>query len=672
MKKQLFSVFFTLCTVLACAQSIKSDYPYKGVSFTSVKLEDNFWLPRMEINRLNTIPHSFAKCEETGRVKNFQMAAEHQGKFCTIYPFDDSDVFKILEGASYSLNIRPDPELDKYCDSLIAIIAKAQEPDGYLYTARSIDPNNGHSWMGKERWEKENELSHELYNLGHLYEAATAHYWATKKRNLLDIALKSADLLDKTFGVGKKSVAPGHQVIEIGLVKLYRATGDMRYLNLSKFFIEARGKKQYHKTTTDFWANGSYWQDHKPVIEQTEATGHAVRATYLYSGMADVAALLSEKSYIDAINKIWQNAVGKKTYITGGIGAAGDGERFGNDYDLPNEDAYAETCAAIGNAYWNYRMFLLNGDGKYFDLIERIIYNGFLSGVSLDGKSYFYTNPMETNIRNGKPTGESHRSAWFGCSCCPTNITRFMPSIQGYMYAHKDNDVFINLFASSTVQINLDNGNKLSISQQNNYPWDGNLKFTIDAINKNNITLHIRIPGYARNEAFPFDLYKFQNTSIDRAIIKINGKEVYYTLDKGYALLSKDWKKGDVIEVSLPMEVRKVMAHEKVKSTTGKVALLRGPLVYCAEFVDNNNKASNIILPNHTTFTTEFNKDLLGGVTVIKGKAMALNIDEMGQNVKTAEQNFIAIPYYARCNRGEGEMRVWLPEKIINLDILGF
>jgi uncharacterized protein len=651
---------------------IKGDYPYKGVNFTAVQLQDNFWLPRMEINRVNTIPHSFGKCEETGRVKNFDMAAQHAGKFCTIYPFDDSDIYKTLEGAAYSLHTHYDPKLDKYCDSLIAIIQKAQEPDGYLYTARSIDSINGHAWMGKKRWEKENELSHELYNLGHLYEAAAAHFLATKKRNLLDIALKSADLVDNDFGIGKISIAPGHEVIEMGLVKLYRVTGEERFLKLAKFLIETRGKKQYVKESSDIWTNGSYWQDHKPVIEQTEATGHAVRATYLYTGMADVAALTGEQPYIEAINKIWDNAVGKKTYITGGIGAAGDGERFGKDYDLPNETAYAETCASIGNAYWNYRMFLLNGDAKYFDLLERIIYNGFLSGVSLDGKGFFYTNPMETNLRNGKPTGEFSRSSWFGCSCCPTNIARFYPSVSGYMYAQKSNDIYVNLFSSSTVKVQLDNGNNVELSQQTDYPWEGKVNLKINNFDKNDFVLRVRIPGYARNEAFPTDLYQFSERSTANTVIKINGQIVYFTLDKGYALLSKTWQKGDVVEVTIPMEVRRVVAHENVKSTTGKISILRGPLVYCAEFSDNNNRTSNLILPNNVTFTTEFQKDLLGGVMVIKSKAIAVNVDASGTKVTSQEQPFVAIPYYARCNRGEGEMRIWFPQKIVNVDLLGF
>jgi uncharacterized protein len=671
MKNRLIFGFLLSINALFAQKTDVGDYPYRGVDFTAVKLQDNFWSPRMEINRQSTIPHSFAKCEESGRVKNFQMAAQHSGKFCTRYPFDDTDIFKTLEGASYSLSIHPDAVLDRYCDSMIAIVAKAQEPDGYLYTARSIDSVAGHSWMGKNRWEKENELSHELYNSGHLFEAAAAHFLATKKRNLLDIALKNADLLDNDFGAGKLCVAPGHEVVEMGLVKLYRVTGKVKYLNLAKFFIEARGKKQYVKSS-DIWTNGTYWQDHKAVIEQKEATGHAVRATYLYTGMADVAALTGEKPYIEAINTIWANAVGKKTYITGGIGAAGDGERFGNDYELPNESAYAETCASIGNAYWNYRMFLLNGDGKYMDMLERIIYNGFLAGVGLDGKSFFYTNPMETNIRDGKPTNESKRASWFECSCCPTNITRFLPSIQGYAYAHRQNDVYVNLFMGSNVSIQLDNKNTINLTQETNYPWEGAVKIIVNSFNKNDFSLRVRIPGFARNEAFATDLYAFQGLSLSQTIIKINGQTAAYSLDNGYAVLSRAWKKGDVVEVILPMELRRVVAHAQVKADAGKVALLRGPLVYCAEFPDNNNRTSNLIMPDNATFTTEFQKDLLGGVVVVKSKAFAVNVDASGTKINTEEQPFIAIPYYARCNRGEGEMRVWFPRKVINVDLLGF
>ena len=420
------------------------------------------------------------------------------------------------------------------------------------------------------------------------------------------------------------------------------------------------------------WENGSYWQNHKPVTEQTEAVGHSVRATYLYTGMADVAALLDEPLYIDAINKIWNNAVSKKTYITGGIGSRGNGEAFGDDYDLPNQEAYCETCAAIGNCYWNYRMFLLNGDAKYFDVVERTIYNGFLSGISLDGKGFFYTNPMETNTRNSKPTDESARSAWFGCSCCPTNIVRFIPSLPGYMYAHKENDVYINLFSSSTANIVLDNGNKVNLTQSSDYPWDGLIKITVKNFDKNNFNLRVRIPGFARNEAFPSNLYQFTDNSSQRAVIKINGKEFYYTLDKGYAIVTREWQKGDVVEVNLPMEVRRVHANEKVQNNVGKVAILRGPLVYCAEFADNNNRTSNLVLSDNATFTTEFRKDLLNGVVVLKSKATAINIEDNGTKISSQEQPLTLIPFYARCNRGEGEMRIWLPKKIVNVDLLGY
>jgi uncharacterized protein len=661
-----------LLPYFAIAQQAKGDYPYHGVNFTQVNLQDNFWLPRMEINRKASIPHNFSKCVESGRIKNFTQAAAHEGKFCTIYPFDDTDIYKTLEGAAYSLHIYPDPVLDKLCDSMIAIVAKAQEPDGYLYTARSMDSLSGHSWMGKKRWEKEEELSHELYNSGHLFEAAAAHFLATKKRNLLDIALKNADLLDRTFGKNKLMVAPGHEVVEMGLVKLYRVTGEIKYLNLAKFFIDARGRtKTYSKTSKDLWENGSYWQNHKPVTEQTEAVGHSVRASYLYTGMADVAALTGEQGYVDAINKIWLNCVTKKTYVTGGIGAAGNGEAFAGDYELPNEDAYCETCAAIGNAYWNYRMFLLNGDGKYFDVVERIIYNGFLAGVSLDGKGFFYTNPMETNTRDGKPTGEAERSAWFGCSCCPTNIVRFIPSLPGYMYANKENEVYVNLFSTSTVNVVLDNGNKINLSQQSDYPWDGLIKITVKNFDKNSFNLRVRIPGYARNEAFSTNLYQFLDNSSQRAVIKVNGKEFYYTMDKGYAIVTREWQKGDVVEVNLPMEVRRMTAHEKVNSCTGKTSILRGPIVYCAEFADNNNRASNIVLSENAAFTTEFRKDLLNGVMVLKSKATAVNIEENGTKISSSEQPLTLIPFYARCNRGVGEMRIWFPKKIVNVDLLG-
>lgn len=668
MKKILF--LLTLLSFIAETNAQNKDYPYKPIPFTEVKLTDEFWSHRLEVNRTATIPLAFKKSEETGRVKNFIQAANHEGKFCTQYPFDDTDIYKTIEGASYSLSLHPDKKLEMYLDSMITIVGNAQEPDGYLYTARTM--NSTHAWMGKARWEKEHELSHELYNSGHLFEAAVAHFQATRKRSLLNIAIRNADLLDQVFGEGKLSVAPGHEIVEMGLAKLYRATGNVKYLNLARFFIDARGKRKYAKTSKEsdnVWETGEYWQDHKPVIEQTEATGHAVRAVYLYSGMADVAALTDNQAYVNAINKIWENAVGKKTYLTGGIGTAGDGERFGKNYDLPNESAYCETCAAIGSVYWNLRMFSFHGDAKYFDVLERTLYNGLIAGIGLDGLSFYYTNPLEMNMRAGTISGENKRSPWFGCSCCPTNISRLIPSVPGYIYAQKGNSLYLNLFISSSTLFQLDAKNSVSISQQSNYPWDGNIKINVEPLKNASFKVYVRIPGWAKNEPFPSDLYTYSDGKKPEISLKINGQKVDYQLENGYAVLNREWKKKDLIELNLPMEIRKVKANENVKDDIGKIALERGPLVYCAEFPDNSGLTGNLLLPENVNLNAEFRPDLLNGVMTLKGSVKAVIISEDKQSVSTRTQDFLAIPYFARSNRGVGEMKVWFPTKIINIDL---
>ncbi|MGN6196410.1 MAG: glycoside hydrolase family 127 protein, partial [Ginsengibacter sp.] len=423
--KKIFFLLIILFTSNLFAQ--KKDYPIKPLAFNQVHLSDNFWLPRLKINEMVTIPASFERCEKTGRVENFVLASTHTGKFCSIYPFDDTDIYKTIEGASYSLSLFPDAKLEKYVDSLITIIGKAQEPDGYLYTARSIDPLHPLAWAGSQRWVNERKLSHELYNAGHLYEAAAAHYMATGKRNLLNIALKNANLVCSVFGpaANQRHTAPGHEVVEMGLVKLYRITGEKKYLQTAKYFIEERGRDvHYDSTSTDEWKNGMYWQDNIPVVDQTEAEGHAVRAGYLYSAMADVAALTGDSLLLNAVDKIWNNVVGKKMYVQGGVGAIGDGERFGDNYQLPNSTAYNETCAAIAQVFWNERMFLLHGDSKYIDVLEKTLYNGLISGIGLDGKSFFYTNAMQVTNSFIHPDLEKARSGWFPCSCCPTNLVR--------------------------------------------------------------------------------------------------------------------------------------------------------------------------------------------------------------------------------------------------------
>lgn len=620
----------------------EKDYPIQPLSFTKVQLEDTFWLPRIETNRTVTIPASFARCENTGRINNFRMAAAKKGKFCTVFPFDDTDIYKTIEGASYSLALHPDEKLGNYVDSLITTVKNAQEPDGYLYTARTIDPLHPHKWAGTERWVEENNMSHELYNSGHLFEAAAAHYQATGKRNLLDIALFNADLLVQTFGPGKRHVAPGHEIVEMGLVRLYRITGKQDYLQLAKFFIDERGKRKYDKSSSDVWKNGSYFQDDAPVTAQDQAEGHAVRAMYLYSGMADVAALTGDQSYIEAIDRIWNNMVARKIYVQGGIGAVPNGERFGEDYDLPNATAYNETCAAIGNVYWNHRMFLLHGDSKYADVMEKVLYNGLISGVGLDGKSFFYTNALQVTKGFKHKDLEAGRSGWFECSCCPTNIARFLPSLPGYMYAQRDQDTYINLYISGTADLQIA-GRPVKIEQQNDYPWNGLLTFHVIPQAEQQFTLRFRLPGWTKNEAIPSDLYSFKKPSNKPIVIKVNGKPVKYQTEAGYAVISRTWKPNDLVQMDLHMEVRQVVASRNLKDNVGKSALQRGPLVYCAEWKDNGGRVSNLQLPANALFKAQFEPDLLGGVNVLKGKG------------------FTAIPYYGWANRGEGEMMVWFP-----------
>jgi len=640
---------------VACAQ--QKDYAIKPVAFTDVKLSDLFWTKRIETNRTVTIPASFARCENTGRVKNFEMAAVQKGKFCTKFPFDDTDIYKTIEGASYSLAVHPDPKLNAYVDSMITIVSKAQEPDGYLYTARTIDPLHPHEWSGPERWVKEDDLSHELYNSGHMFEAASAHYLATGKRNFLNIALKNADLLVTTFGPGKRHVAPGHEIVEMGLVKLYRIIGEKKYLSLAKFFIDERGKRSYNKSSKDEWKNGMYWQNDEPVTEQQEAEGHAVRAMYLYSGMADVAALTGDKQYIEAIDRIWNNMVSKKIYVQGGIGAVPNGERFGDDYELPNTTAYNETCAAIGNVFWNERMFLLHGDSKYIDLLEKVLYNGLISGVGLDGKSFFYTNALQVTKSFTHPALERQRSGWFECSCCPTNIVRFLPSLPGYVYAERNDDLYINLFVSNTAKVFIHN-KPVMISQQNNYPWDGLLNFTIKPVTTDKFNIKIRIPGWVQNEAIPSNLYSFEKKSNDNFSIKVNGKLVKCKVENGYAILSKNWISGDQIQLNLPMPVRKVDANAALTADAGKVAIQRGPIVYCAEWKDNTASISDLFIPKNTSFEPNYQAGLLNGVTVLKAEAEK----EESHTKIVVKTPLTLIPYFAWANRGEGEMKVWFPE----------
>jgi uncharacterized protein len=646
---------FGVANLPAAINSSSYDYPFRPVPFTAVHLDDFFWAPRLETNRVTTIPYAFEKCRESGRMYNFERAAAVLRGDNILdrkppgYPFDDTDPYKVLEGAAYSLAVQPDPALSAYLDKLIALIASAQEPDGYLYTTRTINPQHPHPWSGTRRWVNEQELSHELYDAGHLFEAAAAHYQATGETNLLHVALKEADLLCRTFGPATNQLHywPGHEIVEMGLAKLYRATGQQRYLDLAKYFLDDRGSRP---------GGDDYHQSRIPPVDQTEAIGHAVRAGYLYCGMADVAALTGDQDYVHAIDRIWENCVTKKIYITGGIGARHDGEAFGNNYELPNLSAYNETCAAVANDFWNERLFLLHGDAKYMDVFERTLYNGLLSGVSLSGTKFFYPNPLES-------TGDYERSPWFGCACCPGNITRFLPSLPGDFYAQQNDRIFVNLFAAGTADIKLADGRAVKLTQATTYPWDGAVKITVAPEKKSKFSIAVRIPGWARNEVMPGDLYRFlEDVTNEPVTLKVNGRSVAIKLNDGYAILDRAWKKGDVIELNLPMPVRRVVANENVKADVGRVALERGPIVFCAEWPDNpNGKVRNLMLPDDQSLTATFEPALLNGVETVKGRAFSVSRSADGSLVKT-EQDFKAIPYFAWANRGEGEMTVWLPD----------
>ncbi len=618
-----------------------NDYPIQPVSFTDVEVKDEFWAPRINTNRKVSIPYAFRKCEETGRIDNFAIAGglmdgEHRGDF----PFDDTDPYKILEGAAYSLSTYADPKLEKYLDDLIVKIAAAQEEDGYLYTARTNNSNRLRNWFGNQRWERLSG-SHELYNMGHLYEAAVAHYQATDKRTLLDVAIKNADFLDTVFGPGKNENWPGHQVIEMGLVKLYRVTGNEKYLNLAKFYLDTRGP-----------GGEPYNQSHKKPVEQSEAVGHAVRATYMYCGMADIAALTGDEQYLNAVKRIWEDVVQKKFYITGGVGATSGGEAFGVDYQLPNATAYCETCAAIGNVMWNHRMFMATGESKYIDVLERTLYNGLISGVSLEGNKFFYPNPLESH-------GNHNRSEWFSCACCPGNIIRLIASVPGYVYARTDDTLYVNLYTASTSSVEIGK-NKVRIVQETQYPWDGKVEMTIEPERSTKFTIAVRIPGWAQNQPVPSDLYRYANSSSEEVKLTVNGRKVTADIKDGYACIDRKWKKGDVIELNLPMPVRRVLAHDKVKADVSRVALERGPIVYCAEWPDNNGHVLNLVIPDNTKLMAEHRGDMFDGVTVVRAKAVSMSLDEKTKTVSKKEQELVAIPYYAWAHRGAGEMAVWL------------
>ena len=657
--KRLLTIALTAAMMMPAAAAKKQQpahgYPINPVPFTAVKVTPGtFWGQRLEASRKVTIPLAFSKCEETGRYTNFSNAAQHLKDPSKVFKvgglsFDDTDPYKTIEGASYILQTYPDKRLVAYIDSVLDVIASAQEPDGYLYTARTQNPQHPHEWAGDKRWSKEEDLSHELYNLGHMVEAAIAHYQATGSRKFLNIAIRYADCVCREVGPnpGQACVVPGHQIAEMALAKLYLVTGDKKYLDEAKFFLDYRGK-----TTITH----DYSQAHKPVIEQDEAVGHAVRAAYMYAGMADVAALTGDKDYIKAIDAIWDNIVQKKLYITGGIGATSNGEAFGKNYELPNMSAYCETCAAIGNVYVNYRLFLLHGDSKYYDVLERTLYNGLISGVSLQGDGFFYPNPLES-------MGQHQRQAWFGCACCPSNICRFIPSLPGYIYAVKNRNVYVNLFLSNKGELTV-GGKKVALSQSTDYPWNGDITVTVDQNAAGQFAMKIRIPGWVRNQVVPSNLYQYTDGKRLSATCSVNGNSVAVTPSAdGYLTIDRRWKKGDKVMIHFDMEPRTVRANNKVEADRGMVSIERGPLVYCAEHPDNSFDIMGALMNQAPQFV--LGKGEIAGTPIqtLTTSAQTLSFNKQGK-LETQDQTLTLIPYYAWCHRGSGKMRVWLPQDL--------
>jgi hypothetical protein len=648
-----------VCAGAIAAQAASSDYPVKPVPFTSVRITGGVLQSRQATNATVTAPFALQQCESSLRMKNFDLAAEtmrrrangestFQNKPATQFPFDDSDVFKAIEGASFCLSVQPNPEMAAKVEGYIKRIAAAQEPDGYLYTWRTMHPDSpAHEWIHQQRWLNDPQISHELYNIGHLYEAGVAHFKATGSRSLLDVCLKSAELVDREFSDGEPRIAPGHQVIEMGLAKLYNQTGDPRWIKLARFFIEARG-----------YANNPYSQDHMPVVKQTEAVGHAVRANYLYSGMADVAALTGDKAYLNAISQIWENVVSCKLHLTGGCGALAAGEAYGENYELPHR-CYNETCAAVAFLFWNHRMFLMTGQGKYMDVFERSLYNGVLSGVSLSGDRFFYPNPLEYDGKAVNNHGHAGRAPWFGCACCPPNILRTIASLGGYAYAVKDDTLFVNLYAESTASVEVGK-REVRLSQTTTYPWDGQVSLKVDPDTEGQFTLNLRIPGWVRGQPLPSDLYVYDDPKSASWKVRVNGKKVESEVRDGYAVITRSWKKGDVVALELPMQVRRVAGNPKIAATRDQVALERGPIVYAFEGLDNDGSVFDIVLPAKAKIRAEYRPELLAGATVLKVSGAARATWKDSGDVTTKSARLTAVPYALWANRGLSQMTVWL------------
>ncbi|WP_432797787.1 glycoside hydrolase family 127 protein [Poriferisphaera sp. WC338] len=654
-------------------EQARADYPLAPIEFHEVTLNDDFWLPRLKIQREVLVPHSLKEAQ-VGIDHVLAAAKFHMGQDVSYHhphPFVDSDLYKVMEGVAYLLKLKRDPKLERQMDKIIKIIEAAQRDDGYLYPSHitGASQRHPHGGMGNREYSYVDH-SHELYNMGHLYEAAIAYYQATGKGSLLKVAEKNAKHINKVFFIGDENYndgkpvnqAPGHEEIELALVKLSRVTGNKLYLDMAKQFIDIRGVT--YRPTGGGTTSGEYGQQHLPVREQTEAVGHAVRATYLYAAMADVSAIAGDKTLIPALDSIWSDIVNTRMGITGSLGAVHGIEGFGPQYDLPNKEAYNETCSAIGNVLVNYRMFLLKKDARYLDVAEVSLYNNSLAGVSLKGDTFFYVNPLATDGHYAFNHGHKTRAAWFGTACCPSNIARLVPQFSGMMYANDDQNLYLTFYAGSQTDAVI-NGTNVSLEQTTQYPLDGNVKLEVSPEKQTKFSIHMRIPTWAGNKQFvPGELYSFANHSSDQVVLTVNGSPVDYATEKGFAVIDREWESGDVVELNLPMPVRSNKTIDLVAANRDRVAFTRGPLVMCAEEIDNDDRSVNrFFFDDISTFantSAKVKRIADGHDTVFVELATDEVIDDDG-NAKSG--NVTLIPYYAWNNRGVGSMTVWMPEK---------
>lgn len=646
-----------LSGLLLCGNITRAQSPlqqYQAVNFSKVQITDQFWRPKLEKVSAVTIPVCIDQTEvKTPRIRNFEIAAgKRKGKFQGIF-YDDSDVFKAIEAIAYSLKNHPDAAREKKADDWIDLITAAQLPDGYINTYYSLQ------FLDK-RW---TDMSmHEDYNGGHLIEAAVAYFDATGKRKLLDVAIRFADHFASLFGPGKRDWVTGHQELELALVKLYTTTNQKKYLELADWLLSERGQKKAVGYTWTDWKDTAYAQDSKPVKEQKEITGHAVRAMYMYTGAADVAAHTGDQGYMQAMKTVWEDVVYRNMYITGGIGSSGSNEGFSVDYDLPNENAYCETCASVGMVLWNQRMGMLTGEGKYIDVLEKSLYNGALDGISLAGDKFFYGNVLASN-------GKQARRDWFGTACCPANIARLLESLGNYVYGYNDSSLWVNLFVGSQATVQIRNQQVL-LRTQTHYPWEGSMDISVSPQAKTKFALRVRYPGWVTGEAVPGGLYQYDvQKQASLSLISINNQPATYRMEKGYLVIDREWAPGDQVSISFPMDIRRVYSRDEVKANVERVALQRGPLIYCVEGTDNNGKALNIALPKTARVFTAKQQILTENVVSLEAEATVLSILPGGENVQAQKKKITAVPYYTWNNRGAGQMLVWLPQRILDIKI---